>query len=225
MPGKALLAVVVIVCLWGGPAVGVETLTVNGFFGDKAILMVDGEPVIFAVGEKKNGIALLETGKDYALVRVGGKEKTLFIDQAVPKNLVDPREYKQNSTAKSHIIDIRVLHQTDSTATFAVEYFLNGSEAKRAWLTAKTQFHDKTTSYWTHTVTSLKPGRSTATITVGMAADAPASYLSDAVYFDLAPLSGVKVLKFVKEWKKIKPESADDADIRRYKAKNNSKSK
>lgn len=202
MTGKALSAVVAVVCLWGGPAAGADKLTVNGFFGDKAILMVDGEPVIFAVGEKKNGIALLETGRDYALVRVNGKEKTLFIDQAIPKDLVDSREYKQNSTAKSHIIDIRLLHQTDSAATFAVEYFLNGNEAERAWLTARTQFHGSTTSYWTHTVTPLSPGRYTTTITVGMAADAPDSYLSDAVYFDLAPVSGVKVLKFVKQWKR-----------------------
>jgi hypothetical protein len=218
MAGKALLAAIVVVCLWGGPAAGEETLTVNGFFGDKAILTVDGEPVIFAVGEKKNGIALLETGRDYALVRVHGKEKKLFIDQAIPKNLVAPREYKQNSTAKSHIIDVRLLHQTDSAATFGVEYFYNGNEAERAWLTAKTQFHGKTTSYWTHTVTPLKPGRYTTTITVGMAADAPDSYLSDAVYFDLAPVSGVKIFKLVKEWKKRNPEkhvSADDADGRR----------
>lgn len=211
MTGKALSAVIVVaVCLWGGSAAGADNkLTVNGFFGDKAILMVNGEPVIFAVGEKKNGIALLETGRDYALVRVNGKEKTLFIDQATPKNVVDPREYKQNSTAKSHIIDIRLLHQTDSAATFAVEYFLNGNEAARAWLTARTQFHDKTTSYWTHTVTPLSPGRYTTTITVGMAADAPDSYLSDAVYFDLAPLSGVKVLKFVKEWKRADKNQED----------------
>lgn len=179
-----------------------DNLTVNGFFDDKAILTVDGKPTIFTVGESKGGVTLLETGQDYALVRVGGKSKMLFMDQAIPKHLVDPRAYQQHSTAKSHIIDIRLLHQTDNTATFAAEYFFNADEAEYAALTAKTRFRGKNTPYWMHTVTPLKPGRHTTTITVGMAANAPASYMSDAVYFDIMPLTGTKVIEFVKEWKR-----------------------
>lgn len=212
MTRKALLTVIALAWLFGGPIAGAEKVTVNGFFADKAILMIDGEPVIFSVGERKQGVTLLETGQDYALIRVGGKEKTLFIDQAMPKGVIDPREYKQNSTAKSHIIEIRLLHQTNSAATFAVEYFYNESEAERAWLSAKTQFRDKLTPYWTHTVTTLKPGRHTATISVGMAANAPASYLSDAVYFDIAPVSGTKLIEFVKEWKKEDTKKHESAD-------------
>ncbi|HEX7026728.1 MAG TPA: hypothetical protein VF268_05760 [Gammaproteobacteria bacterium] len=179
-----------------------ENLTVNGFFDDKAILTVDGKPTIFTVGESRGGVTLLETGQDYALVRVGGKNKMLFMDQAIPKHLVDPQAYQQNSTAKSHIIATRLLHQTDNTATFAVEYFFNADEAEYAALSAKTRFRGKITPYWTYTVTSLKPGRHTTTITVGMSEDAPASYISDAVYFDIMPVTGAKVIEFVKEWKR-----------------------
>lgn len=202
MTAKTLLTALLAAWLFSGSLQAGEKLTVNGFFADKAILVVDGEPIIYTIGETKNGIALLETGEDYALVRVGGKKKRLYIDQAIPRHLVDPEEHKQNATAKSHIIDIRLLHQTDSEATFAVEYFYNGNEAKQAWLTAKTQFHGKITPYWRHTVTALKPGRHTTTIVVGMANDTPASYLSDAVYFDIMPVTGTKVFKFVKEWKR-----------------------
>lgn len=203
MTVKTLFAAMMIAaCLLSGPPVAAEKLSVHGFFVDKAILMVDGEPVIFAVGERKNGITLLETGQDYALVRVDGKKKKLFLDQAIPKHLVDPGAFQQHSTAKSHIIEIRLLHQTDSAATFAVEYFYNGSEAEYASLSAKTRFHGKITPYWMHTVTPLKPGRHTTTITIGMAADAPASYRSDAIYFDIMPVTGSKVIEFVKEWKR-----------------------
>jgi hypothetical protein len=203
MPVKTLLTAMIAVCLLSGSLMAAEKkLTVNGFFADQAILMVEGEPVIFSVGERKKGVTLLETGQDYALVKVGGKQKKLFIDQAIPKHLVDSKAYQQHSTAKSHIIGIRLLHQTDRAATFAVEYFFNANEARHAVLTAKTQFRGKITPYWTHTVTSLEPGRHTTTITVGMAADAPASYVSDAVYFDIAPVTGSKVIEFVKEWKK-----------------------
>lgn len=215
MTNKILLALIILTCLFSGGGVA-EKLTVNGFFADKAILMVDGVPVILSVGEKKKGVILLETGHDSVRIKVDGKEKTLFIDQAVPQNLVTPGEYKQNATAKSHIVKARLLRQADSAATFAVEYFYNGGEAEHAWLSAKTGFRGEITRYWRHTVTPLKPGRHTTTITIGMAADAPAGYMSDTVYFDIEPVSGTKVIEFVKEWKKTpeKHESADDADGR-----------
>lgn len=186
-----------------------KNITLNGLFADKAIFVVDGEPVLLSVGEEKFGIHLIKIKNEVAIVKIDAIPHEMVLEKVTPRKLPGVSASKLHAEAKSHIIDVRLIHQTNNIATFAVEYFFNQEEAEYAGLTAKTLFKEKDTHYWAHSVTHLKPGRHTTTISISMTHDAPDNYTSDTARFDIrlargnrVKHTGIKLLELIKQWQK-----------------------
>lgn len=190
------------------PAHAERKITANALFPGRAVLMVDSEPVFFADGETRRGITLVKANENSALIKVDGREITLYLDKGIAEKYTKTEDLKQNLNAKSHVISVNLIHQTPNIATFEVEYFYNKDQGERASLSAITLQQGKSTGYWSHTHTALTPGRNIATISVSMSEKAPASYNSDAIRFDInwargdeTGSIGALVIPFIKTWR------------------------
>lgn len=62
-----------------------QTVTFNGRMGDKALLVIDGQPKTVAIGATVNGVKLGGLADEEARVEVGGK--ALVLRQGTPVNL------------------------------------------------------------------------------------------------------------------------------------------
>jgi hypothetical protein len=196
--------------LWtfSGSAYGEPKITANALFAGRAVLLVDNEPVFFANGETRQGITLVNANENRAIVRIGGEERTLYLDKGVADKYSKAENNKQNRNAKSHVISAVLMHQTTNIATFEVEYFYNKDLGERATLSAGTLQQNKPTEYWSHTYTALTPGRNITSISISMSEKAPASYNSDAIRFDINWVKGTEtgstgtlIIPFIKTWK------------------------
>jgi hypothetical protein len=191
------------------PVSAQPTVTLNGLFADKAVLLVDGEPLILTVGETKNRIKLLQVDDTSATVLMNGESQTLALVRITLRALPGVAALKVHDDAKSHILKAQLIHQTPNIATFEVEYYVNADEGDHFSLSARTMFKDEITRYWVHSFSRLKPGRHTTTINISMREDAPESYMSDVARFDImltkgrdTQMSGTKIIEFIKEWRK-----------------------
>jgi hypothetical protein len=183
-------------------------ITANALFAGRAVLLVDNEPVFFANGETHKGITLVSANENRAVIRINGEERELYLDKGVAEKYAKAEGIKQVLNAKSHIIAANLMHQTANIATFEVEYFYDKDLGERATLSASTMKQDKMTDYWEHTYTALTPGRNIATISISMNEKAPASYVSDALRFEInwvkgseTGSTGTLVMPFIKTWK------------------------
>jgi aspartyl protease family protein len=59
-----------------------QTVSMSGRLGDKALLMIDGQPRTVGVGSTAQGVKLLSLTADSAVVEVGGKRATLHIGES-----------------------------------------------------------------------------------------------------------------------------------------------
>ncbi len=189
------------------PAYADHQITANALFDGKALLMVDNVPIAFSVGQRKEGIKLISADDNQAVIIVHGRRKVLQLDKSIAKEYATPDELDKHESSKTHILSVRLIHQTPNLATFEVDYFYNERLAEHVALSAKTLFKERVTEYWQHTYTRLNPGRHTTTITVSMNNNAPINYTSDAIRFDLnwsrKEKSGVadsKIIEFIKQW-------------------------
>jgi hypothetical protein len=183
-------------------------ITANALFSGRAVLMVDNEPVFFALGETHRGITLVKANENFAVIKVDGKEITLYLDKGIAEKYAQAEDLKQQLNSKSHVLSANLIHQTSNIATFEVEYFYSKELGERATLSAVTLRENKPTGHWSHTYTALTPGRNIATITVSMSDKAPASYNSDALRFEINwfkgeehGATGALVIPFLKTWK------------------------
>ena len=185
-------------------------MVANGLFYGKAVLTIDGRQVFISVGETKRGVKLVEADEDHAIVLVDGKKRFIYLDTSIAKEYSTPQEFERHSNAKSHVIEARLIHQTENLATFQVEYYYNERElGNLVTLSAKTYVDEKETEYWAYSYTRLTPGRDSTTITLSMNEKAPEKYLSDKVRFDLVftnngqtYTSGTLLFDFTKEWQR-----------------------
>lgn len=194
--------------LYAGSALAERKITANALFPGRAVLLVDNDPVFFAVGETQRGITLVKANENFAVIKADGKEITLYLDKGVAEKYAKTEDLKQQLNAKSHVISANLIHQTSNIATFEVEYFYSKELGEHATLTAATLQQGKPTGYWSHTYTMLTPGRNIANISVSMNDKAPVSYNSDAIRFDInwakgeqTGSTGALVIPFVKTWK------------------------
>jgi hypothetical protein len=192
-----------------GPAPAGDEIKVNALFYNKVVLTVDDERLVLSAGEQRKGIKLINANGERAIVEINGQRRRLNMDSLVARQHTTPEEFKRHSKAKSHVIEARLVDQTRDSASFEVDYYCSERLEQPARLRAKTLFRYEDTDSWTHTVTPVKPGRHTATITVGMAEDATDGYLSDAMQFSLIARqdgktreTGALVFRFIKEWKR-----------------------
>jgi aspartyl protease family protein len=70
-----LLGVALLLLLAG--AAGAQTVSMSGRLGDKALLMIDGNPRTVAVGSTVQGVKLVGVTADAAVVELGGKRITV----------------------------------------------------------------------------------------------------------------------------------------------------
>lgn len=81
MNRRRWLAAFLAACLAGLPTAGSAApgpgLALAGQMGNKALLMVDGQPLTLAVGEAARGVKLLQLSADIAVVERGGVQSTL----------------------------------------------------------------------------------------------------------------------------------------------------
>jgi aspartyl protease family protein len=78
-PLRGTAAAMMLACsgAWAAPNV-----TLNGSMGDRALLMIDGQPRMVALGATSQGVKLLAVGPDEAQVEVGGQRLLLRIGAA-----------------------------------------------------------------------------------------------------------------------------------------------
>jgi hypothetical protein len=191
-----------------GNAAAERKITANALFAGRAVLLVDNEPVFFASGETQKGITLVIADENRAVIRVDGRERTLYLDKGIAEEY-SKTNLKEDLSAKTHIISANLIHQTSNIATFEVEYFFNKDLGEQATLSAQTlRQQNQPTNYWSHTYTALTPGRNVATISVSMSDKAPEAYNSDAIRFDInwvkgeqTGMTGTLVIPFIKTWK------------------------
>ncbi len=193
---------------YAGVAYGADKITANALFEGKAVLIIRGERVFLSAGETKKGVKLLEANGNGAVIEVNGQRKILGLDKSIAKQYADPAEWKRNIIAKTHVISAKLIHQTHNLATFEVDYYYDKKLGDYATMSAKTMFKGEATAYWSHTHTRLIPGRNLATVTVSMNDEAPPSYMSDEVRFDITWIkgdasgsTGTYLMEFIKEWR------------------------
>lgn len=208
MAARGLILTILLICTVAPVRAG-EEITVNALFYNKVVLTVDGERVVLSAGERRKGIKLINANGERAVVEINGAQRRLHLGSIVARKYTTPEEFKRHATARSHVIEARLVDQTAATATFEVDYYCSERLEQPVRLAAKTLFRYEDTESWSHTVTPVRRGRHTATITVGMSDEATDGYLSDAMQFSLISRrggqtdeSGALVFRFVKEWKR-----------------------
>lgn len=59
------------------PLVAAQTVTFNGRMGDRALLVIDGQPHVMTAGQDVQGVKVVSVGADEARVEVGGRGVSL----------------------------------------------------------------------------------------------------------------------------------------------------
>jgi aspartyl protease family protein len=59
------------------PLAAAQTVTFNGRMGDKALLVIDGQPHVLTAGQAMQGVKVVSVGADEARVEVGGRSLSL----------------------------------------------------------------------------------------------------------------------------------------------------
>jgi aspartyl protease family protein len=59
------------------PLAAAQTVTFNGRMGDRALLVIDGQPHVVAAGQSLGGVKVVSVGADEARVEVGGRGVSL----------------------------------------------------------------------------------------------------------------------------------------------------
>jgi aspartyl protease family protein len=67
------------------PLAAAQTVTFNGRMGDKALLVIDGQPHVMTSGQALEGVKMVSVGADEARVEVGGRG--IALRQGTPVNL------------------------------------------------------------------------------------------------------------------------------------------
>lgn len=184
-----------------------QEFTLNGLLEGKAILVIDGKPIILANGQSKHGITLIDATLSRAIVEITGKRSTMFLDKSTNAGQMEAGQISDN-LGKTHIVATSLLVQTGNLATFEVDYYYDGkAPGKYITLTAKTYFAGEPTQCSAHSYARLESGRHSVTMTVTMNDQSPKAYLSDKLKFEIhwasEKTSGVLtdyVIEFIKEW-------------------------
>jgi aspartyl protease family protein len=70
-------ALIAVLALAAAAAASAQTVAYNGRLGDKALLVIDGQPRTVATGASIGGVRLVSLGEDSAVVEVDGKRAVL----------------------------------------------------------------------------------------------------------------------------------------------------
>lgn len=183
-------------------------ISVNGLFIGKAIIKIDGKPVMFFEGDKKQGVKLISANEDRAIVEIEGKQQTMYLDLSIANEYSKPvKVVPYGQTRANQILNVALVHQTNNIATFKVEYDFAGN-ADNYVLTAQTMVDKKAVNHASYNYVPLKAGKQLTYITLGIEKAAPATYQSDHVLINFAhkktnkafSADSAKIIAFKKTW-------------------------
>lgn len=224
---------------WAG---GFDSVTLNGVASGRAVLTIDGRYVVMRQGDTKQGYTLISVSPNGALVAYKGQRKRLSMSVVSQlSNQLSGQLSKQSNRspqsgvpaitnahplasqgtqinqANSHIISVvPVLREEDKT-TFRVAYFYNGNYGEHAQLRARTRLKGQDTRFSAHSYVSLEEGRNQVDITVMMNHNAPDTFYSDEVFFDVLGSEPVansylvlsKSVPFARRWQRPSKKEPD----------------
>ena len=85
------LVCTVLMCALAVTAQAIESVTLQGMFGSKAVLMVDGKHHVVAQGNSSpEGVKVISVGRDSAVLEVNGKRKQYGLNTTVSVNFKPP---------------------------------------------------------------------------------------------------------------------------------------
>jgi hypothetical protein len=110
---------------------------------------------------------------------------------------------------KLTVLEQRVTHETNDSATLLVKYHCDGLNDDNAWISAVTFNEGKSTGHWSFRPVRLKRGKHAAHIHIGMSSRSPDKYCSDSFVIQ-AYTSGAgnffaKAMPYKRCWSKAAP--------------------
>jgi aspartyl protease family protein len=117
---RAALAAVLLAAA-AGAAFAAQSVALSGTFGDKALLVIDGQPRTLAVGASAGDVRLLSVGDGGAVVEVKGQRLTLLLG-ASPVSV--------GSSAPAAGSGARVVLTADSAGHFFTSGTINGKTVR-----------------------------------------------------------------------------------------------
>ena len=182
-------------------------ISINGLFTGKAIIQIDGQPIMFFEGDKRQGIKLLSANEDRAIIEVGGKRRTMLLDKRIAN------EYSKPVTApdlvsKSIIRRVELVYQAHNIATFAVTYYFS-EQSEQYQLMAQVMVDKKAVDYVNYNYVPVKAGEHTTHITLGINEVAPTSFSSDHILVNfmrrqnqqILNADSAKIIALSKQWR------------------------
>lgn len=77
------LLVCLCLCLWSALGVAADNISVKGLFKNTIVLVIDGRQVLIKKGETKDGVTLIESSSQQAVIDVQGKRQTVTLSSQV----------------------------------------------------------------------------------------------------------------------------------------------
>ncbi len=185
-----------------------DNISVNGLFIGKAIIKINGTPVMFFEGDRKQGITLISANEDQAIIEINGKRQTMFLDLSIATEYSKPvKAVPFGQSSAKEILSVEIVHQAQNIATFAVEYNF-GENAEDYILIAQTMVNKKAVKHASYNYVPVKVGRHKTHISIGINETAPQQYQSDHILINFAlkktqkasNADTAKITAFVKNW-------------------------
>lgn len=97
MKKLCLAAVVLLSICFAQPGMGVETLTLQGLFGNKVVLMIDGKQRVVTKGQRSpEGVRVIEVDREGAVLEVSGEQKHYSLNTTVSVDFVQAEHQTEN---------------------------------------------------------------------------------------------------------------------------------
>ena len=109
---KTRLIWITLLCTFMSHVYAQENITVNGLFSGKAIIVVNGNPVMFYEGDTRQGITLLSANENRAVLEIAGKKHTMLLDQSIANEYSKPIKSTRFSVAENIIHHIELVYQS-----------------------------------------------------------------------------------------------------------------
>lgn len=176
-------------------------IKVHGLMTDKAIISVNRQHLTLRKGQTINGITLISANSNGAVISVNGKQKLYkmhqniveqgYLDSFIGNQKSLSKEQRQllagNALiqAKSHIVRIKLITQSENSLDFKVDYFYRGEHGANARLKAIPMFNNLPIDGIAHSYTAINIGRDYAYIKLFSTAQLGRATAIDTILFEL----------------------------------------
>ena len=214
------------------PALGLVSLAlgqgvvVKGLTEGRAILDIDGTFVVLREGQSHQSIKLIKATNDEAVLVIGGKRHTMYLDSSIARDYQAPDTRRSNRTGtdmlyesganpnvdRTTLLSVKLAEEHDNTVTLGIDYVYPGDYGDEVFFGVSTLSQGADTGFAQVSETKLLKGRHYAEINVTMHEDAPLVYVSEdlrvSVYWSASKQRqgdiATRVIPFEKYWKKVR---------------------